>query len=109
MYKVILKKKSSKHSNLSENEYEGYTFDLPTIGEKFLLVGESMDITDLLNEEETEELADLDPANIQVRTLKVITTPVTLLDTESYTFSTENSIYQLFILEVIGLEPEDIQ
>ena len=113
MYKVILKKKSSKHSNLSKDEYEGYTFELPTIGKSFLLVGDTMrldEIVDATGDPEIQGLGDdIAEGNVQVRSLQVITTPVTLLDQDTYIFSTENSIYQVVVLEVLGLEPEEIQ
>ena len=68
------------------------------------------EIVDATGDPEIEGLGeDIAEGNLEVRSLQVITTPVTLLDPDTYTFSTENSIYQVVVLEVVGLEPEDIQ
>ena len=101
MYKVTLTKIKSSHNNLPKEYYEGYCMTLPTVGEQFMLLGPPTSMSELLgidtSQMDEEDVSELN--STAMHTLQVITTEVKLMDPESMTFSTQNSVYKLSIQE----------
>lgn len=40
-YKVLFKKIKADHNRIRSNEVEGYSFELPTVGKQFFMIGEA--------------------------------------------------------------------
>lgn len=80
VHKVRLKKIESSHTKLRTNEVVGITNELPTVGESFALVGESLTKGMDARLVHTTEIQSVD------------------LKDSKYTFKTHNSTYELEIL-----------
>ncbi len=89
MFKALLTKVESNHTNLRTNEMEGLTADLPEVGKEFLIFGKSL----------TEGLS----------TRMIHTTVIKEIEKNSedeMTFKTQNSTYKLKVLGVEETDPK---
>lgn len=87
MYKGILIKKSSTHNRLRTNEVTGVFDTLPTVGESFNLIGESLD-------------PKLNFRSVVTSEIQEVSTDPECEELE-FNFKTLNSEYKLKVLEVI--------
>ena len=85
--KVILKKIKSNHNNLRTDVIEGFTRELPAVGEVFWIEGEALD--SLVRDRGGVRLIRTSP-------VKTVTHEE---NTNLYLFTTENSEYSLEVLD----------
>ena len=86
-YKVLLKKIESNHNNLRTNEVEGYTLTLPKEGTSLVLTGESLTPGMTARLVHTTEIKEVQKTN-----------------EKEFLFKTQNSTYQLTVLEIVQVD-----